>query len=70
MTNKITVKIIPPDGKWETACSLINHIQQNSAGFNLEFIVEDVFKSDLKNHTFNNLTAHFGDGHNFINNGS
>lgn len=69
MSNQITVKIVPPDGKWETACALIKHIQRNSMGFNVDFIVEDVFKSDDKNVSFNNLTAHFGDGDNIINNG-
>lgn len=69
MIGKITVKIVPPDGKWETAFALIDHIQRNSKGLTIDFVVEDVFKSDDKKVSYNNLTAHFGDGHNIINNG-
>lgn len=45
---KITVKIAPPDGKWQTACELIRAIAANNPGDELDFIVEDVFGTGKK----------------------
>lgn len=44
----ITVKIAPPDGKWQTACDLIQAIVANNPGGELNFIVEDVFSTGKK----------------------
>lgn len=44
----ITVKIAPPDGKWQTACELIKAIAANNPGGDLNFIVEDVFSAGKK----------------------
>ena len=41
----ITVKITPPDGKWSTACDLIQAITETNPGGELNFIVEDVFSA-------------------------
>ena len=45
----ITVKITPPDGKWQTACELIKAIAASSPDGELNFIVEDVFSVGKKN---------------------
>ena len=42
----VTVKITPPDGKWETACEMIHAIAVSSPYKDLNFIVEDVFSTD------------------------
>ena len=41
----ITVKITPPDGKWQTACEMIQAIAASSPFKNLNFVVEDVFSA-------------------------
>lgn len=45
----ITVKITPPDGKWQTACEMIRAIADNNPGGELNFIVEDVFSAKTVN---------------------
>ena len=44
----ITVKILPPDGSWQSACELIKRIAANNPGGELNFIVEDVFNTGSK----------------------
>ena len=47
----VTVKITPPDGKWQTACEMIHAIAASSPYEDLNFIVEDVFSTGKPNVT-------------------
>lgn len=44
----ITVKIVPPDGNWQTACELIQSITASCPDSEINFIVEDVFSASKK----------------------
>lgn len=44
----ITVKIVPPDGNWQTACELIQSITASCPDSEINFIVEDVFSAGKK----------------------
>ncbi len=61
---KVTVKIAPHDGSWQTACNLIKQIAANPVG-EMEFIVEDVFNNGSKKISVgNNSSVYVGNGNN------
>ena len=51
----ITVKITPQDGKWQTACEMIQAIAANNPGGELNFIIEDVFSANTSKVSANNV---------------